>query len=216
MAKRLHTTKVGTLIWPHLHAPDTKFNPDGVYRTKYTPDEMAEGERLARLIDEAMDAAVEEAKQDPKNKGKKIKRADAPYTQDEETGAYTFNFKLNRVGQRKDGTKFTQQPALFDGRGGRIPSGVRIGGGSKGCISFEIAPFYTALVGAGVTLRLKAVQIRQLEQLGGTAASFGFETEEDGFDASTLEPDTMAEAESPSWDTDEAAAETDVQDAADF
>jgi hypothetical protein len=198
MAKKLLKTPKGVAVWPHLHAPDTKFNADGIYGTKLTLSGN-EGAALAEAIDNAILESVKAAKEE--NKGKKVKQADAPYSLNEETGEYTFNFKLNAKGKKRDGTVFSQQPALFDARGGKIPAGVRVGGGSTIVVAYEIAPFFTALVGAGVTLRMKAVQVLNLVQFGGTASSFGFDSDEEGFDASGME------AEVP---TGESAAEPDV------
>lgn len=220
MAKALRKTPVMTAVWPHLHAPDTKFNAGGVYSTKGTPVDSNAGAKLAAEIDAAIDASVEEAKKDPKNKGKKIKRADAPYSLNEETGEYTFNFKLNATGTKKDGTTFTQAPALFDGKGNKIPAGVRIGGGSQIVVAYEISSFFTPLVGAGVTVRLKACQVLKLEQFGGNASAFGFETTDDGFDASGMEaeapraPRSASSAEVES--SDESEGEAPAQSGADF
>jgi hypothetical protein len=200
MAIKLLKTPKLIAVWPHLHAPDTKFNVDGTYGTKGSIKGDL-GAQMAAMWDAEIVKAVALAKADEKNKGKKIKTADAPYTFNEETEEYTFNFKLNAKGKRKDGTVFTQAPALYDARGGKIPAGVRIGGGSTIVVAYELSPFYTALVGAGVTSRLKAVQVINLVQFGGTAASFGFETEEDGFDASGME------AEAPSSES----TQTDVE-----
>ena len=51
-----------------------------------------------------------------------------------------------------------------------------IWGGSVLRISADLIPFYVAAVGAGVSLRLKAVQIIDLKTGGGAGAeSYGFE-----------------------------------------
>ena len=59
-----------------------------------------------------------------------------------------------------------------------------VGGGSviKACV--EIAPYYTATFGAGITLRLRGVQIITLVEYGSgevNAAKMGFTSEEEGY-----------------------------------
>jgi hypothetical protein len=218
MAIKLLKTPKLIAVWPHLHAPDTKFNVDGIYGTKGSlKGEL--GAQMAAQWDAAIAASVAEAKADAKNKGKKIKQADAPYSFNEETEEYTFNFKLNAKGKRKDGTVFTQAPALYDARGGKIPAGVRIGGGSTIVVAYELSPFYTALVGAGITARLKAVQVLNLVQFGGTASSFGFDTDEDGFDASGMEAEAPRSSEEGATEVEReapSAGEDAPQSGADF
>jgi len=49
-------------------------------------------------------------------------------------------------------------------------------------VAFQLNPFYTAQIGAGIGLRLKAVQVIDLiEPQGGSASSYGF-GEEDGYE----------------------------------
>src|SRR2546430_7864611 len=75
--------------------------------------------------------------------------------------------------------------AIFDAKGKPVTD-VNIGAGTEGKVAFTILPFYTALVGAGVSLRLEAVQIIKLAASSAerTAADYGF-TEEEGNDSST-------------------------------
>jgi len=56
--------------------------------------------------------------------------------------------------------------------------------GTTGRVSFEACPFYQPAIGAGITLRLKAVQILDLVESGGSANSFGFQEETGGWAAS--------------------------------
>lgn len=183
-----YVTQVGVAIYPHLVEPDTKFNAEGEYKVKLrlSPDSVitdAKGKRVADVqsfIDEMMAKALEKAQQE--NKGK-IKEADAPYEIDEDTGDVLVNFKLKATGKTRDGKEFTQKPALFDAKG--KPAEVKgVWGGSKIKVSFEVVPFYTKLIGAGVSLRLKAAQIIELIAggNGGSADSYGF-GEEEGFEA---------------------------------
>lgn len=107
--------------------------------------------------------------------------ADLPYTReqvdDEATGAIIFSFKMNATGKTKAGEVFTRQPAIFDAAG-QPAKGLRIGGGSTIRVSYELNPFYVPANGAGVSLRLYAVQVIELVEFGGNAGYFGFESEE--------------------------------------
>lgn len=202
-------TDTGIAIYPYLIEPDTQFNADGEYKVKLrlSPDSKVYDEKRKALtdiqsfIDEKMTAALEKAQQE--NKGK-IKEADAPYTIDEETGEVLVNFKLKAKGQTRDGKEFEQRPALFDAKGKPF-DGESIWGGSRIKISFEVVPFYTKLIGAGVTMRLKAVQIIELKAggSGGSADSYGF-GEEEGYESEDEARDNgfASDDETPDADDD--------------
>lgn len=90
-----------------------------------------------------------------------------------------FKFKLKASGKNKDGSTFTQKPMLFDAEGKQVS--VEIWNNSIIKVAFEIIPFYTSLIGLGVSLRLKAVQIIELVEgkSGGSGSNaFGFKKEE--------------------------------------
>jgi len=192
MARKLHTSPRGSALYPHLTSPDTKFDPDGVYTSKLQIDAAA-GAEFAAFLDQAMAASHAEAKKE--NPGKaKVKKADKPYSQ-EEDGSYTFNFKLKAKGKTREGEIFTQRPAIFDAKGNPLTD-CRIGGGSTLRVSFQIIPFYTSLIGAGISLRLKAVQVLDLVEWGVAKADYyGFD-EEEGFDASEASEANPFEEES--------------------
>ena len=71
-----------------------------------------------------------------------------------------------------------------DAKGKPLTGETKVGGGSVIKVSYEVVPYYTAIAGAGVSLRLKAVQIIELKAYsgGGNAESYGF-GEEEGFEA---------------------------------
>jgi hypothetical protein len=178
------TTPRGRAVYPHLNRPDTKFNKAGVYRVKMNlpADEAAP---IVSQIDELMEEAFAEAvaAAESPGKAKRVKRADAPYQEDDD-GSINLSFKLTASGvSKKDGTPWKMQPAIFDTRGKVIPmNSVKIGGGSLIKVSFEMNKFYTQLVGAGVSLRLRGVQVIELVEWGSNPAEHGFEDEgEDGF-----------------------------------
>src|SRR5438093_141726 len=75
-----------------------------------------------------------------------------------------FTFKMRASGVDKETKQpWQRRPPLFDAK--RKPLIDReIGAGSEIKVAFTITPFYTSLVGAGVALRLEAVQVIKLVQ----------------------------------------------------
>lgn len=180
-------TDTGVAIYPYLIEPDFEYNPDGEYKVKLRVPASADVFDNKRkslgsfqsFLDAEMEKSLEKAKQE--NKGK-VKEADAPYSIDEDTGDLLINFKLKAKGKTRDGKEFTQAPTLFDAKGKPF-DGDAIWGGSRIKVSFEVSPFYTKLIGAGITLRLKAAQVIELRSGGGASAeNFGF-GEEEGYEA---------------------------------
>ena len=121
-------------------------------------------------------------KQKKEQKGKKVKEAPLPIkdVEDEDgnpTGEVDIKFKLRAVGQY-GGDTWEQRPALFDSAG--KPCTENVGGGSTVKIGAAVIPYYTAMAGAGVTLRLKAVQVIELVEYsaGGGFDSWSFSKEE--------------------------------------
>lgn len=175
------TTPKGVAQYPYLNKPDTKFNPDGEYKCKLEISDPADVATLVAFLDEQIEKSVELAKKE--NPGKKIKTGDAPYEVNEETGKGTFNFKLKAKVKTKTGEIFEQRPAIFDAKGTALKN-VNIGGGSQVKVAYEVVPFYTSLVGASISLRMKAVQVLDLVEFSGGASadSYGF-GEEEGYEA---------------------------------
>lgn len=195
----------GRLGYPALTKPDTKFNSEGEYKT-HTFFSAADAEGLIEKLNEGVAKAVANAKADPKNKGKKIKEADLPLQWNEDETEVRLSFKLKATGKKKTGETFTQKPALFDAKGKPLPEGVKIGSGTIAKVSFEIVPFYTALVGAGVSLRLKAVQVINLKEWGsaGNGSAYGFEEEEgddiEGSEGSEFGDESAGASDAPTDD----------------
>ena len=182
------TSPAGIAQYPYLNKPDTKFNPDGEYKCKL---ELTAGQAqdIVTFLDEQHEAAIAQAKKDPKNAGKKIKEGSIPYEVNEDTGKVTISFKLKAKVTPKNGEPFEQRPAIFDAKGKPMQD-AKIGGGTKMKVAYEANPYYTAIAGASVSLRLKAVQVIDLVEFSGGASAdaFGF-GEEEGYEAE----DTPAE-----------------------
>ena len=192
-------TPPGIAVYPKLNEPDTKFKAAGEYQTRLRLQLAdAKVQSFVETIDEAYDAAIAQAKKDNPAKAKSMKSADKPYKvvcdeEGNETGEIEFNFKMAASGVSKKTQKpWTRRPSLFDAKGQPLPADTKVGGGSTIKVSFEIMPFYAPAVGAGLSLRLQAVQVLDLVEYGQrTASAYGFE-EEDGYAAIVAEQDAGA------------------------
>lgn len=193
------TTPKGRLIYPHIIKPDTKFDPQGVYDTQIV---LMPSEALDILLEKInVTYAVQINTVREANPKKQIKTADYPYKDeiDEDgntTGNTVLHAKLKAVGKNGDET-WAQYPAIFDALCKPIKDKeISAWSGTIARISFHIVPFYTALAGAGVSLRLKAVQIINLVEGGDqTAKYYGFDEEKDGYQHEVTPPANEAEAE---------------------
>ena len=184
-----YVTPKGVAQYPKLNTPDTKFQPDGEYNTKLIVSASDIGDTI-NLLDKLYAEAQEKAKKE--NPGKKIKPGPEPYSINEDTGEVTIAFKLKAKVTRKDGTSYDQKVALFDAKG--KPLNENIGGGSIIKVSFEAFQYYTAMAGAGISLRCRAVQVIELHSYSsGGAGAFGF-GEEDGYEAATPAVNNDSEA----------------------
>ena len=192
----------GVFVYPALTKPDygTKAfpKPDGEYKvTLRVPTAVAEAWRegkLANLIAEAEKRADTEFAALAVGTRKKLKAVtfnacgttEYDKATEEPTGFTLFKFAMKAGGLRKsDQTPWSQKPMIFDSKGVRLPSPPDIWGGSEGLISFEADTYFIPGTGAaGVSMRLKAVQLVKLVQGGQRdAAGFGFAAQDDGFDA---------------------------------
>ena len=179
----------GIASYPYLTHPDTKFNPDGEYKVSLIVASDDASKTIAFLTEKHR-AAVAQVKKE--NAGKRVKEGDLPIIENED-GTVTFKFKMKAKVIPKKGEPFEQQPALFDAKGKPLTGETKVGGGSTIKVCYEVVPYYTAIAGVGISLRLKAVQIIELKEYsggGGNAESYGF-GEEEGFEA--------GEGDTPPW-----------------
>lgn len=184
-------TPIGVAAWPKLNSPDTTYDDDGVYSVKlrFNENDPQFQKFLAELEQRYEDNLKQQldtlkAKGTPKQV-KAFKAGDKSWRKVEDddgnpTGEMEINFKMKAIIRKKDSDEFWEQrPAIFDSKGVELKPVPRIGGGSKLRINFEINPFYTAKVGATLSLRMRAVQLIELVEFShGDAKSYGFDEQE--------------------------------------
>lgn len=174
------TSPIGTAIYPRLTTPDTKFDKDGVYSVDLEMDPT--DKEVVAFIDGLKKAADEAYKATCESKGgKKLKRADLPIKETEDN-MVRIKFKLKAKAGNEE-KSWEQKPVLFDAQGTAIQTAPNVGSGSKVKVAFEVIPFFTAMVGAGVSLRMKAVQILDLKEYtpGDNFDAYGFKADPKGF-----------------------------------
>jgi len=194
-------TPRGKLVYPHLNKADTKFDKDGVWRANLRiPKEEAK-----QLVDDIDNQIQSNATEETNKRNKKVKVANPPYTDDGE-GNYVFNFKLKASGIRPNGERWSQKPILYDSKGNLFNNKDIIWGGTEAKVAFQPSSYYVPSIGAGVSLRLKAVQILNLVSSNQDASSYGFKQEE-GF---------VAEAEAEVEVSEDVAPKEATNNTADF
>jgi hypothetical protein len=174
MANKTLTTPAGIARFPNLNRPDTKFSEVGVYKVNL---EMS-SEDAEPFIKQA-EALFAEFLEDKKRELKKdkLKLHAAPW--EENDGLVQLKLKVPAMGKNKEtGEEYSRKPTLFDAAGKE--EDVNIGGGSK--LKVAVVPYcwYTASLGAGITLQPKAVQVLDLVTWGngGSAQAYGFDVSE--------------------------------------
>lgn len=180
------TTPICRFQYPKLVEPETRFNPEGVYKVTA----LINSQDAAAVSDE-LDGLLARHKEYLKQQApaQKFKLADLPWSFGEVDGTpyLIVKTKAKASGVDRDGRRWTSAPALFDSKGkpvGDRESLRNMWSGTTGRISFEAQPFYQAAIGAGITLRLKAVQVINLLEGSANAESYGFD-EADGWTASS-------------------------------
>lgn len=195
MAKNI-LVQAGTAMWAKVFEPDTKFNPDGDY-TINVQLSAADAAPMCEQLEAIVQAKFNEAiKEDPRLKNTLTTQPVMQPVYDRDTGDDTgnveFKFKLKAKVRKRDGTYYEQQPAVLDAKKTPLNKDVLIGNGSKVKVAFEPVPYVMpSTKKAGVSLRLKAVQVIDLIEYGSSAASI-FD-EEDGYVAPPSTPAASTE-----------------------
>ena len=189
---------VGVSQYAWLTTPDTRFDETGHYKTNLIIN-AKEAQSLKAQIDAEIKKSVALAKE--KAKGKAIKEAPRPYDDEmidgKASGNVIFKFKTKAKIIAKDGKVIPNRVALFDSAGKPMID-ANVWSGSEMKVSAELIPYYTAMAGAGVSMRLRAVQVTKLVEGGSSnAKGYGFESVKDGYE----QPEAVAVEENVSQET---------------
>ncbi|QDP55850.1 MAG: putative helix-destabilizing protein [Prokaryotic dsDNA virus sp.] len=166
MAKQTITTPTGIALYPWLSKPDTEYNKDGEYKVNL----VLSKKEAQPIIDTINEVFSENLKDELKKQKKKtIKTANPPYADEldddgKPTGNVIFKFK----------SKAAYKPAIFDA-GGDTLTDTQIWGGSEIRVNAALYPYFVSTIGAGVSLKLRAVQVIALVEGSEGAGRFGFE-----------------------------------------
>jgi hypothetical protein len=191
-ATTTYISVAGEAIYPHLNKPDVRFNEAGEYKVTLKVAK-SDASKMLKVFDQAIDDSLAIAKEE--TKGKDVKLAPKPYTIEGDN--VFFKFKMKATGKnKKTNEPFSQRPMLFDAKKNPIPQSTSIWGGSKMKIAYQLRPYFSPMLGAGIVCQLKAVQILELVE----GKQLNLFDEEDGFEVKEKEN----------------AQETEVQTSADF
>lgn len=190
MTKNKYTkivTPIGVAQYPWLSSPDTKFSEIGDYKTNLILSKK-DAQDIVKLIDNAREESLKLGAE--KSNGKKVKQADPPYYDEVDddgkpTGNVIFKFKCKAKVTTKSGESFENKPTLFDAKGKPMLN-VNVWGGSEIKVSAELIPYFTSMVGAGVSMRLRAAQVIKLIEGGSNSSGYGFK-EEEGYEHSATQ-----------------------------
>ena len=191
---------VGVSQYAWLTTPDTRFDETGHYKTNLilnNKDAQALKTQINAEIKKSLTLAKEKAK------GKAIKQAPSPFEDElidgKPSGNVIFKFKTKAKIITKDGKVIPNRVALFDSTGTPMVD-ANVWSGSEMKVSAELIPYYTAMAGAGVSMRLRAVQITKLVEGGSSnAKGYGFDSVKDGYEqpkAEVVEENVSQEATS--------------------
>ena len=168
---KTYTSPFGKAIYPHINKADVKWKPEGEFHVDLEVD-GGKALELITLIDKCVEKAFTEEKK--KGKRKNLKKATLPYKK--ENDKYIFKFKMKAKGTNsKTGEAFTQRPAIFDSELKPLNKDITVWGGSTLRVSFFPREWYTPLLGAGCSLRMKSVQVKNLVEGSMNGSSQGFE-----------------------------------------
>ena len=174
---------VGVSQYAWLTTPDTRFDETGHYKTNLilkAKDALSLKTQIDGEIKKSLTLAKEKAK------GKAIKQANSPYEDElvdgKPSGNVIFKFKTKAQIITKDGKVIPNRVALFDSMGKPMID-ANVWSGSEMKVSAELIPYYTAMAGAGVSMRLRAVQVTKLVEGGSSnAKGYGFDNVKDGYE----------------------------------
>lgn len=176
-------TPIGEAVYPRLLKPDTKFNEAGEYKVTLKikkQDAVTILSDLDKYLNDSLATFEKEAK------GKKLKLAPKPYSIEGDFFLLKIKMKASGI-NKKTKQLFTQRPIVVDAKKNPVPLDTYIDSGSKCKCIFDAIPYNSPMTGAGITLRLKMVQIIELV----TRAKLDhLLKEEDGYVTEQVQPTT--------------------------
>ena len=193
MANNTSTVK-GEAHWAKVILPDKEYQ---TFNIEILLDK-AKQEEFKAMIQAEIDKKVEmhtEGKKKPKVEHypwRIVEDADGM-----ETGEIRFKFNMKKSFVTRDGETVEQHPQVFDSKGNLITDkSFRIGNGSGVKVAYFMSPYFNKGK-AGVSLRLKAVQVIDLVHYGVNSdpKAFGFAEEEEGFAYDKEQMDRALESE---------------------
>ena len=194
------TTAKGVAYYPYISAPDTKFDEQGHYKVNLCLSKE-DATPFLDIIKGVVKEGIVALKKDKPNL--EIKQAPLPFHDElDDDGNPTGNVIV------KFKSKAAYKPAVFDSKGNMMAKS-NIYGGSELKVNGSVAFFHTPMIGAGVTLRLRAVQVIQYVEGTVGASKFGFD-EEEGF---TVEEQVPASETSPAAAAEEVQTELPLEQA---
>lgn len=193
------TTPAGIVRYAWLQNPDTRFNPEGVYKVDLLIPSRSCID-LRHQLDDLVVGAFSSAKAAAKNpRHAKQITVSRPYFSDcDKVGedAEQMEIRFRMIAKIKTSVgDYIRRPFVFDAYCNAVEKCPEVGRGSRLKINFTPLPYFNpATREAGVSLRLNAVQILELVARNGESATeFGFTSGEGSFvankhDARAVEP----------------------------
>lgn len=155
-------TPAGTADYPFLNTPDTKYKAEGEFKVKLKLDKSPEADALFNQLVTAARVSHEQATRKAQQGGKRPPKPAEPPIYD--AGAqYVLTAKLKASGVNKTtGQVFHQAPRIFDNNNKPWDKNTLVTHGSKLRLCVELVSYDSPTTGAGITLRLKDVQVMEL------------------------------------------------------
>lgn len=174
MSKKLKLSPFGTFVHPWFNKPDTKYNDQGIFKSKL--DVSGEpAEKFAAFLQEESEKALAEHVKEMKPADAKKWKLYVPFerlTDDDgnETGTIQFSFKQNAKVPQKDGSLKDVVIGIRDADDKPIKTAVY--GGSEGRIMYSTRPIVMSST-KEVGVRLDFYQVQVTKLVRGEGMSFG-------------------------------------------
>lgn len=194
----------GKALYPWLNKADTKFKPEGEFKTYLICPDNDETQAFLAQCEAAFDEAY--ADECKKQKKPKLKKADMPW-EHQEDGTVKIKFALKAtIKSKKTGQEINRRVALKDGKGKPVdPKKVIVGTDSELKIAADLYFWFTPSLGFGLTLQPQAAKILKLVAPKAGEREYDFGDDEGDFDADEFSADDSQGEDAP-WDEGEAGA----------